>query len=140
MSWVPACRARTDEISSCWHDLRARYSDFFIQYTMQSVHTEETGSCVHCVNGLDQNADWYVNRQGIDRLSGAIVIYIGCHARRIVLCYTPGHPSVSDYLCVQLLLQFPSELDLFEICHKGIQSFWHPVISTPCQFDTFSCK
>ena len=27
---------RTDEISSCWHDLRARYSDFFIQYTMRS--------------------------------------------------------------------------------------------------------
>ena len=52
------------------------------------VRTEETGSCVHCVNGLDQNADLYVNRHGVDRLSGARVIYTGCHARRVVLCYT----------------------------------------------------
>ena len=104
------------------------------------VRTEETETYVHCVNGLDQNAYWYVNRHGVDRLSGAIVIYTGCHARMVVLCYTPGRPSVSNYLCAQLLLQFPSELDLFEICHKGIQSFRHPVISTPSQFDTFSCK
>ena len=80
------------------------------------VRTEEMGSYVHCVNGLDQNADLYVNRHGVDRLSGAIVIDTGCHARR--------------YLCAQLL-QFPSELDLFEICHKGIRSFRHPVLSTP---------
>ena len=39
------------------------------------VRTEETGSYVHCVNGLDQNADWYVNWHSVDRLSGAIVIY-----------------------------------------------------------------
>ena len=43
-SWVPDCRARTDEISSCWHDLRARYSDFFIQFTMRS--------CLHWRNGI----------------------------------------------------------------------------------------
>ena len=94
------------------------------------VCTEETGSYVHCVNGMDQNADWYVNQHSVDRLSGAIVIYTGCHGRRVVLCYTPGRPSVCDFLCAQLLLQFLSELDLFEICHKGIQSFRHPVIST----------
>ena len=58
------------------------------------VRTEETGPYVHCVNGLDQNADWYVNRHGVDCLSGAIVIYTGCHARRVVLCYTPGRTSV----------------------------------------------
>ena len=35
-NFLSACGARTDEISSCWHDLRARCSDFFIQYTMWS--------------------------------------------------------------------------------------------------------
>ena len=45
------------------------------------VRTEETGSYVHCIIGLDQNADWYVNRHGVDRLIGAIVISTGCHAR-----------------------------------------------------------
>ena len=100
------------------------------------VCTEETGLYVHCVNGLDQNADWYVNRHGVDHLSGSIVIYSGCHARRVVLCYTFSCPSVCSFLCAQLLLQFPSELDLFEICHKGIQSFRHPVISTPSEFNT----
>ena len=32
---------------------------------------------------------------------------------------------------------FQLELDLFEICHNGTQSFRHPVISAPSQFDTF---
>ena len=58
------------------------------------VRTEETGSYVRCINGLDQNADWYVNRHGVDRHSGAIDIDTGCHARRVVLCYTPSRPSV----------------------------------------------
>ena len=58
------------------------------------VRTEETGSYVHCVNGLGQNANWYVNRHGVDRLGDAIVIYTECHAQRVVLCYTPGRPSV----------------------------------------------
>ena len=43
--------------------------------------------------------------------------------------------SVCNFLCAQLLLLFPSELDLFETCHNGIQSFRHPVISTPSQLD-----
>ena len=55
----------------------------------------------------------------------------------ITLYCTPGRPSVCNFLCAQLLLQFPSELDLFEICHNGTQSFQHSVISTPSQFDTF---
>ena len=33
------------------------------------------------------------------------------HTRRVILCYTPGrpsvYPSVSNFLCTQLLLQFP---------------------------------
>ena len=50
------------------------------------VRTEETGSYVHCVNGLDKTADWYVNRHGVDRLSGAIVIYTGsCRKGRFML-------------------------------------------------------
>ena len=32
---------------------------------------------------------------------------------------------------------FQLELDLFEICHNGTQTFRHPVISTPSQFDSF---
>ena len=58
------------------------------------------------------------------------------YARRVVLCYTPGHPSVrlsvcpsvrpsvSNFLCAQLLLQFPSEL--FETCHN--ESPWCLVV------------
>ena len=109
------------------------------------VRTEESGSYVHSVNGLDQNADWYVNRHGVDCLSGAWsnshLYRVSCPKGRFMLyTWSSVRPSVSSYLCAQLLLQFPSEMDLFEICHKGVQSFRHPVISTPSQFNTFSCK
>ena len=55
-----------------------------------------------------------------------------------LILYTRSSVHLFAISCdAQLLLQFPSELDLFEICHYGIQSFRHPVISTPSQFDTF---
>ena len=93
-SWEPDCRARIDEISSCWPTYVHAIPISSFSTRCGLVRTEETGSYVHCVNGLDQNADWYVNRHGVDRLSGTIVIYTGCHARRVVLCYTSGRPSV----------------------------------------------
>ena len=73
------CRARTDEISSSWQDVHAIPISSF-STRCGRVRTEATGSYVHCVNGLDQNADWYVNLHSVDRLSGAIVIYTGCHS------------------------------------------------------------
>ena len=36
------------------------------------VRTEESDSYVHCVNGLGQNADCYVNRHGVDSLIEAL--------------------------------------------------------------------
>ena len=55
-------------------------------------------------------------------------IFSFLYARRVVLCYTPGRPSVcpsvSNFLCAQLLLQFPSEL--FETCHN--ESPWCLVV------------
>ena len=117
------------------------------------VRTEESDSYVHCVNGLGQNADSYVNRHGVDSLIGAHgnshlsvlqnkctsvagILFIRLKARITLYC-TSGRPSVCNFLCAQLLLQFPSELVLFQICHNGTQSFRHLVISTPSQFDTF---
>ena len=52
-----------------------------------------------------------------------------------LILYTRSSVRLQFLVCQ--LLQFPSELDLFEICHNGTQSFRHPVISTPSQFDTF---
>ena len=117
------------------------------------VRTEESDSYVHCVNGLGQNADCYVNRHSVDSLIGAYgnshlnmlqnkcisvagILFIRPKARITLYC-TPGRPSVCSFFCAQLLLQFPLELDLFEICHNGTQSFRQLVISTPSQFDTF---
>ena len=116
------------------------------------VHTEESDFYVHCGNGLGQNANWYVNRHGVDSLIGAhgnshlnvlqnkctsVAGILFIHPKACITLYcTPGRPSVCNLLCAQLFLQFPSELNLFEICHNGTQSFRHPVISTPSQFDT----
>ena len=116
------------------------------------VRTEELDSYVHCVNGLGQNSDCYVNRHGVDSLIGAhgnshlSVLQNKCVAGILFIRPKAGitlytvhqvvRPSVCNFLCAQLL-QFPSELDLFEICHNGTQSFRHLVISTPSQFDTF---
>ena len=118
------------------------------------VRTEESDSYVYCVNGLGQNADCYVNWHDVSSLIGAYgnshlsvlqnkctsvagILFIRPKARITLYCTPVVRPSVSNILCAQLLLQFPSEFDLFEICHTGTQSFRHPVISTPSQFDTF---
>ena len=150
--WVSDSCARTDEILSWRHDLRACYFRF-----LHSVHdgghvrTEELDSYIHCVNGLGQNADCYMNWHGMDSLIGALgnshlyrvsqnkctsiasIIFMRLKAH--ITLYT--HPSVCNFLCVQLLLQFPSKLDLFGTCHNGIQSFQHPVILAPSQFDPY---
>ena len=51
------------------------------------VRTEELDSYVHCVNGLGQNADCYVNRHGVDSL-------IGAHGN--------SHLSVLQYKCTSV--------------------------------------
>ena len=61
------------------------------------------------------------------------------YVQRLVLPYTVHpvvRPSVCNFLCAQLL-QFPSELDVFEICHNGTQSFRHPVILHPVSSTLF---
>ena len=47
-------------------------SDFFTQYCTRCgcVRTEEFDSNIHCVNGLNQNADCYMNQHGVDSLNG----------------------------------------------------------------------
>ena len=74
------------------------------------VRTEELDSYVHCVNGLGQNAECYVNWHGVDSLIGAhgnshfSVLQNKCTSiagmlfirpkARITLYCTPGRPSV----------------------------------------------
>ena len=118
------------------------------------VRTEKLDSYIHCVNGLGQNADCYVNRHGVDSLIGAHgnshlsvlqnkwtsvagILFIRPQARITLYC-TPGRPSVRlQFLVCATPPTVSIEIRSIWNLHNSTQSFRHPVISTPSQFDTF---
>ena len=81
------------------------------------VRTEESDFYVHCGNGLGQNANWYVNRHGVDSLIGvhgnshlsllqnkctnvAGILFIRPTARITLYC-TPGQLRPFAISCVR---------------------------------------
>ena len=128
----------------------AAISDFFIQYTMRS--------CLHWRIGLLRLLCKWVGpkrrllyepaRRGQSNwITKSFIqgVTEQMHKRSLHSFYAPEgsyyliHPVLRPFTisCVRNFsgLQFPSELDIFETYQSDNQSFRHPGISTPSQFD-----
>ena len=112
------------------------------------VCTKESDSYIHCVNGLGQNTDCYVKRQGVDSL-------IGAHSNSHLSVLQNECTSVAGFYTSEgsyyLILYTRSSVRPFQfhVCATpptvsiGIRSIWnlpqwYPVVSAPGHFYTQS--